>query len=420
MPVSENKVCAQRMKLLVLLGAGSSCGQLASDGAKFPLLSELNCEIKKWAETYATQGIDCYDQLWKLRSDYNIGYEWLEPVNFEQVLGDFNSLLNGLRRSPFGDPVLAKAAKAIGFPDDDGRWFGSAQGQLENLFTKLANQMRDTSRRFESLNKQCETTALSDCKKLFRGLSDEFDLGIYNLNYDTVALNAAPIPLFTGFDHESGRFRPDEVYTHRKWNFIYHLHGSVHYCFGEAPDDRIVWEKNLGNKFSNTKAILTEGADRRVRIASTIVAGGGKLDQLQDEPFQTIYGSFPRHAYEADAILIGGYGFGDQHINSVLTNILLNRRQKIPILLLEKSGPNTCPKLGESVSPRTTSSPWMRVQNTLRPTGLLNPGPKGVPEHPGFEYVDHASRPIAIWLNGFETANSEIGPILKWLKSGSF
>ena len=118
----------RRMKLLILLGAGSSCGQPASDGAKFPLLSELNSETKKWAEEYAANSLDCYGHLWKLRFDYNAGYEWLEPVNFEQVLGDFHSLLNGLRRSPFGDPVLAKAAKAIGFPDDDGQWFGRAQG----------------------------------------------------------------------------------------------------------------------------------------------------------------------------------------------------------------------------------------------------------------------------------------------------
>jgi len=412
------------MKLLVLLGAGSSCAQIAARGEDsngFPLVGELNAEIAQWAKDFAaaTDNIDYYGELLKLRSAYNETIPGMveSSVTFEQVLGDFYALLNGLREAPFGDTILAKAAEAMGFPNDYSR-YSVAQEQIENLTTMLAARFRVSSRRFESAIEKTPHAEFSGYKELIKGLGKVFDLGIYNLNYDTVALNAASGP-FTGFD-EGGRFQPDEVHARGAWNFIYHLHGSVHYSFNDAPDDRIVWKRKLDDGFNDKRQILTEGADNRVRIASTVVAGGWKLDQLQDEPFQTFYSTFPRHAYEADAILIGGYGFGDKHINSVLTNVLLNPRKKIPIMLLEKSTINTCPKIGEIASPRTNSSPWTRAQNTLRLEGLGRPGPMRAIHHPEFEYLDDRRRPTAIWLNGFETACSKLDTVAKWLKEGSF
>ncbi len=49
-------------------------------------------------------------------------------------------------------------------------------------------------------------------------LRGEFDIGIYNLNYDNVALMAVP-RLFTGFD-KRGRFDSASVHTRREWNFL--------------------------------------------------------------------------------------------------------------------------------------------------------------------------------------------------------
>ena len=58
-------------------------------------------------------------------------------------------------------------------------------------------------------------------------LRDIFDVGIYNLNYDAVALTAWP-EAFTGFN-SAGDFDPITVHQRREWDFLYHLHGSVYH-----------------------------------------------------------------------------------------------------------------------------------------------------------------------------------------------
>jgi len=87
---------------------------------------------------------------------------------------------------------------------------------------------------------------------------------------------------------------------------------------------------------------------------------------LQDEPFQSYYSSFRRHAYQADAILIGGYGFNDKHINSVITNAIGNRRRKVPVLIIAKTAMGEAPKLGQVFAPGQSPSIWLLAQSTLR------------------------------------------------------
>ena len=84
------------MKLLILLGAGSSCGQSVSAekiGMNFPLVEELNAEVLKWAAHHAivTSTTDFFGRLWQLRAEYNQSDPVVtsdQRVNFEQVLGD--------------------------------------------------------------------------------------------------------------------------------------------------------------------------------------------------------------------------------------------------------------------------------------------------------------------------------------------
>lgn len=49
-----------------------------------------------------------------------------------------------------------------------------------------------------------------------------------------------------------------------------------------------------------------------------MIAGRFKLDQLLIEPFHSLYSALISDVYEADAVLIGGYGFGDTHVNRAL------------------------------------------------------------------------------------------------------
>jgi hypothetical protein len=61
------------------------------------------------------------------------------------------------------------------------------------------------------------------------------------------------------------------------------------------------------------------------------------LEQIQSEPFLSLYSQFPRHVSEADAILVAGYGFADSHVNSVLHNYLYRTdpEKRPPILVID-------------------------------------------------------------------------------------
>jgi len=78
---------------------------------------------------------------------------------------------------------------------------------------------------------------------VFEGLNREFDLGVYNLNYDTAALQAMP-GAYTGFN-DKGIFEPTAVHTRRGWGFLYHLHGSVHHSLEGTFGNEIRWKDNL-------------------------------------------------------------------------------------------------------------------------------------------------------------------------------
>jgi hypothetical protein len=66
---------------------------------------------------------------------------------------------------------------------------------------------------------------------------------------------------------------------------------------------------------------------------TTLIGGGFKLDQLLVEPFQSFHAALVRCVYKADAILIGGYGFGDEHVNRALQNRLERNGRRPPIMI---------------------------------------------------------------------------------------
>src|SRR5713101_8674016 len=120
--------------------------------------------------------------------------------------------------------------------------------------------------------------------------------------------------------------------------FAYQLHGSVHHTLERESGNSIRWQPDLGVQFFDGHQGLA--TDRRSEgkpfPTSTLIAGGFKLDQLLVEPFQSLYATLVRHAYEADAILIGGYGFSDPHINRALQNRMkcaAERREPRPPLM---------------------------------------------------------------------------------------
>ena len=453
-----------KKRLLVVLGAGSSVEQ------DFPNTQELGLEIAGWAREHfervgrasegghlPSQWPDYYGLLWKNRENYHSGVpdevkglaEHRTAPNYERVLGDLHALMNGVLGKPYGDPIYQWITKAdvfkdLGIAPDGADWedlrsgknFHAVQGQLKALCTRLAARIRGNSVRFEiELENGRGTEAFEPYREIFLGLSQEFDLGVYNLNYDTVALNALP-HAFVGFHRKNGRFVPSEVLSRPDWNFLYHLHGSVHHRIRfesrvmEDPDfgQKITWYNDLsqtgdGEDWEDAGDVAMKSDGKRVLLTS-LIAGGWKLDQLQDEPFLTFYSSFVRHVHEADAILIGGYGFGDLHVNSILRNALRARSRsgRPPVIVL---GHN---KGGRPIANRD-ADPWSSAMATTlrvpvkrfrdfqhRSEAHWTNLPHKVP--PGeFEQLVDANRPIPIatWNWGFNAAAPKISEIIKWL-----
>jgi hypothetical protein len=132
------------------------------------------------------------------------------------------------------------------------------------------------------------------------------------------------------------------------------------------------------------------------------------------EPFQTFYASLVRHLYEADAILIGGYGFGDTHVNGALQNRLQSSGSRPPVVVL------TWPPTVDPMDFRQDAWSHALTIALYAPTGYRAPGHPGAPpiipklvELGGFE-VSAAHR-VAIWHGGYAEAEARLDSIIRWL-----
>jgi hypothetical protein len=453
-----------KKKLLVILGAGSSAEQ------GFPIASDLDGEVRQWARDYvkrlgrdpieslsAQTHADYFNLLWSNRENYSADLSselksFTEPrtaPNYERVLGDLHVLMNAVLAKPYGDPIFKWIPQADVFaslkirPDStdldghaSGKVFHAIQGQLHYLCARIATRIRDCSRRFElELENDRGTAAFNPYQRLLTTLTEQFSVGVYNLNHDTVALNALP-NAFVGFDRQRGAFQPTQILSRKQWDFLYHLHGSVHHRIRvgsreQEHDDfglKVVWHDDLsqtgdGEDWEDIKDVRLAADGKRI-LPTSLVTGGLKLDQLQEEPFLTLYSVLTHHAYQADAILIGGYGFADPHINAVIHQVLRSKavgRRRPPVLVVTRR------LQGAPTAKR--HDPWI---NALGQTLRVPPVTFRAPEHlaqrqwtelpetmttAGFERSMHA--PVAIWNGGFQTAETRLEDIVKWLRGES-
>jgi len=224
-----------RKRLLLILGAGSSldCGM--------PSVGAIDDLMRWWAQSYAARvgSADYFALAWEaLERRSAQGFRsGRSPVNFERALSDLVALMHWLRPSPEGSAlrhlVGAPAVPPLSFPHPNGYGpYLDIKAMVAHLLAQLAAEMRARCRRLVA-----DSPGMVAWRAVLDALRARFDVVIYNLNYDTVALSCWP-DAFTGFDVD-GRFDPGAVYR-RDWEGVFHLHGSVHLSLAEPVGERMV------------------------------------------------------------------------------------------------------------------------------------------------------------------------------------
>ena len=63
-------------------------------------------------------------------------------------------------------------------------------------------------------------------KEFYEKLKENFEIGIVTTNYDSLLYEIFS-NFFIGFDKETKEFLPKKVWNRQKWEFLYHVHGSI-------------------------------------------------------------------------------------------------------------------------------------------------------------------------------------------------
>ena len=392
-----------------------------------PSVSKIDEKMKDWGREWKPEPLvdmegDVFNILWTTLTHYYGQNHYALHSNYERVLGEMTALASWMSSPPFGNSLIE--AISGGEPVSALKWLHNSSdvhagrklilSQQAFLLGKLANYMRTCSRAFNPQSRE-----FSNYKNFFQRLHEQFDFGIYNLNYDTVARTARP-NAFYGFDRY-GNFNPSVVYQRRKWGFLYHLHGSVHHCITNNFN-QIKWKDGLNGEFKDRLDPMPDMAqDFRPVPLTTLIAGGFKPDQLLANPYQTFYSSLVRHAQEADAILIAGYGFGDLHVNRVLQNRFEGPDDERPfpqVIILEKSSPNKLQtasiqsydfwawQLTHTLNTRfRMSEAHVNREHTVQPFISSN------------EFETDTLNRVAIWHGGFQEAIPFVDKVTEWLSA---
>jgi hypothetical protein len=126
------------------------------------------------------------------------------------------------------------------------------------------------------------------------------------------------------------------VLARTDWNFIYHLHGSVHFAMTGVPHDLhgITWTATP-SKNGPVHAIVRNSQNSMEGTSypmSPFVAGYGKTQQILRQPFRIYFDQVNRLVHEADSLLFLGYGFGDLHLNAAFSEV---RNRHRPIVVVD-------------------------------------------------------------------------------------
>jgi predicted house-cleaning noncanonical NTP pyrophosphatase (MazG superfamily) len=208
------------------------------------------------------------------------------------------------------------------------------------LYENLLDCLYEKFRRISSNLISTKSNELKDFEGLIETLKNKFEISYVTTNYDNV-LTTILQDNNTGFSGD--RFDRDLLLNNEKWNYGIHLHGSVFFDMqirtnNGVPDlHKICWNDDLSrenqNSFGSSYNNTPEGL---FTVSSNIIAGYDKTNQILREPFLSYYMLLDKLVYESDAILFIGYGFQDNHLNSIFPFIRENGTNIRKVVVIDK------------------------------------------------------------------------------------
>jgi hypothetical protein len=393
-----------KKKLLIIVGAGGSVE------FGMPCVSRVNQILS-----------DALNQYIYIKDSPMSLYQWIQDlaptIDFEEILYRFSQLESLLSSNNALNPLIDNSLlpqitnvllqKEGSLNSDALRISGSM------MHDSLVNEFRNRARSLL----QNHSHELNKAQEFFKQLGRHFSIGVINLNYDNVLLHALDFP-FTGFDRNNGSFLPNRVLNRRSYNFLYHLHGSVHFDLRGSRMNmhEIYWNNDLEGNFSqNSAGRSSDVSMEQFRIFnSAFIAGYGKNIQLQRYPFRIYYSMLDKLIERADSILFIGYGFKDEHLNSAFHRV---RSDKKKIAVITRSDDNTNPMAFRSDEWSTSflktvhanSHDFNASNGRFRPL-VRDLRPNALERSTNPEY------PRAIWHHGFLKACDEPDAIMRELK----
>jgi NAD-dependent SIR2 family protein deacetylase len=393
----------KKKKLLIIVGAG------ASVEFDMPSVSDIDNYFDIWSNT-----------IYKVPS-HNISlYKYLE----NEIVAHFNSATKPLKTSTNFEEILYTAMNLYSLNNDNKtnpisafynfkhfpqiEVFGKSKAiehdDFKNLTSYLIDELLKEFRKRCSLLKTTKPNEINTLHNFLTELQNDFEIGVLTFNYDNVFYSQLNSPL-TGFNSK-GEFDPNIILNNKKWNFIYHLHGSVH--FDMQSNKRGLHNVTLNSDLSSTFQQNTSGRSGQTTVedqyilTSNIIAGYGKSYQIQRNPYYLYFTDFAKKIYEADSLLFAGYGFNDIYINNVISESFdFNRKRPVVVLTYSNNNQDPMKFRTDSWANNLTNTIVTNASTMSTKNNIAAPDIELIKNNKEFEVSKDLDMPLSIWHNGF-------------------
>ena len=329
-------------KLLIVIGAG------ASIDLDMPSVYGIDKLLDKFAKQYCPLANTPDKSFYAYFREKIIEYYNQEPkkhirktTNFEEIFHLFLQI-SSLKKDSFHNVYSNPLNAFINVKEfEKVLMFGKEKCLSDMDFYHIVSYLIDEL--LNDFRKRCinvqskKSVEFKEFKKFMNNLNDDFEIGCICLNYDNLIKQALP-DLKTGFDENQGIFYNNSIYNTKDWNFIYHIHGSVHFDMRHDKYDlhSIRWNNDLNSQFQQNSSGRSsqDTIEGLSHPTSTIITGYDKTNQILRDPFRSYYSILNKLIYEADSFLFVGYGFNDLHINKSFQGFR-NHPKRRPVLVID-------------------------------------------------------------------------------------